>query len=475
VTGTPAALAELLPCAAGATAANGAACARTFVEGWVPKAYRRPLVTAEVDELVALFTEVQAAVDDDPEATQAARFASGIAAIIEAVLVTPDFLYKPEFGVADAANPAVKRPTGPEMATRLSYLLRGSAPDAELMRAALAGELGTSEGVRVQAERLVNEPAARAVVGYFFENVVPTKEINDTPRDATQYPAWSSAVGVLMQQETETFLDYEVFDPAGSGTWPGILTAPYTFVNQTLAAYYGMPAVTGDAFQRVAVDTTQRLGLLTQGGVMAGLTHSNHTNPVTRGAYIVNQLMCRGIQLPSNVTVQPPDPYSAPTTRDRFSLHSKSPTCAGCHSQLDPLGFALENFDAVGLYRTTENGVSIDASGEVPDMAGGDFGTCPSGIACAGKEDGSRYQTACNGSCATELVRRLAANAEVMACFPQRWLDFAFGQALDAADPDDVCNREALAQKFAASGYNVKQLLVEITQTDGFLYLGAQE
>jgi hypothetical protein len=471
----PAALAQRLPCAAGVTSATATTCARTFIDTWVPKAYRRPLVAGEAEELAALFADVQGVLDDDPEATFEARFASGIGAIIEAALLAPDFLYKPEFGVPDAVNPALKRPTGPEMATRLSYLFRASAPDDELMRAALAGELATSEGVRLQAERLVNEPAAREVVGYFFENIVPTKEINDTPRDPGQYPMWSSAIGVLMQQETAMLLDYEVFDPAGSGTWPGILTAPYTFVNQALAAYYGMPAVTGEAFQRVPLDTTQRLGFLTHGGVMAGLTHSNHTNPVTRGAYIVNQLMCRGIELPSNVAVQPPDPYSAATTRERFSLHSKNPTCAGCHMQLDPLGFALENFDAVGMYRTTENAVTIDASGEVPDMPGGDFGTCESGISCAGKAEGTKYQTACNGSCATELVRRLATNEEVMACFPQRWLDYAYGQTLEKDSPDDTCNREALTQSFVASGYNVKQLLVAISQTDGFLYVGAKE
>jgi hypothetical protein len=475
VTGTPATLAALLPCASGVTAANREACARTFVETWVPEAYRRPLVSAEVDELVTLFRAVVAIADDDTASTVATQFASGIGGIIEAVLVAPDFLYKPEFGVADGANPAVKRPTGTEMATRLSYLFRASSPDDELMRAAAAGDLQTNEGVKAQAERLINEPEAREVVAYFFENILRISELNDTPREATMYPMWSSAIGSLMQQETRTFLDYEVFDAQGSGSWSGILTAPYTFVNSRLAAYYGMPPVTGDTFQRVNFDTTQRLGLLTQGGIMAGLTHSNHTNPVTRGSFIINTLMCRAIELPANANVAPPDPYSAPTTRERFTLHSASDDCAGCHVQMDPLGYALENFDAVGMYRETENGVTIDASGEVPDMPGGDFGTCPSGIACAEKSAGTKYQTPCNGSCATELARRLAQNGEVMSCFPSKWLDYAYGASLKGTSSDDVCNREALYASFAQSNFNVKQLLVGITQTDGFLYLGASE
>jgi hypothetical protein len=111
----------------------------------------------------------------------------------------------------------------------------------------------------------------------------------------------------------------------------------------------------------------------------------------------------------------------------------------------------------------------------VPDMPGGTFGECPSGIACTEKGVGGRYTTACNGSCATELARRLATNGEVMACFPQKWLDYAYGQTLSPQNPQDVCNREALAATFAQNGYNVKQMLIGIAQTDGFLYLGSQE
>jgi hypothetical protein len=479
VTGTPAALAQLLPCSSSVTASNREACARTFIDSFVPRAYRRPLVAGEADELVTMFSEVSAIVDDDPMSTVATQFASSIAAIIEAVLVSPDFLYKPEFGQADAANPSVKRPTGWEMATRLSYLYLASSPDDELVRAAQAGELTTNEGVRNQAERLVGLPETREMVGYFFEAMLPLGHLTDLPRDAALFPTFNSTIGSLMQQETRTFLEREVFEAGGSGTWAGILTAPYSYMNGPLAAFYGMQGVTGDAFQRVDLDTKQRRGLLTQGAILAGLTHSNHTNPVSRGGFVVNLLMCRNIGLPSDpailAMVTPPDPTSAPTGRERYTNHSKLDVCAGCHYQLDPVGFALENYDAVGLWRATENNVPIDASGEVPDMPGGDFGDCPSGIACAEKASGTKYQTPCNGSCATELAERLGRNAEIMACFPTKWLDFAYGQTLLGTDPDDVCNRESLASSFIASGSNIKQMLVDISQTDGFLYLGSQE
>ena len=438
-TGTPAALAVLDACASNVTTSNEQACARTIVEKLLPKAYRRPLVAGESDDYVNLFTTVRA---ND-------TFAGSVAAMIEAALQAPDFLYRVEFGTPDAQNPAVKRPTGPEMATRLSYFLWGTMPDADLTAAAARGDLGTPEGVRAQAEKMLGDARTRTTVRFFFEGLLPLTGVTDEARDPAQYPTFSSAIAALMLQETRTYLDYEVFD--GPGTWTGILTEPYTFVNQTLGTYYGLTGITGDTFQKVPVDTTQRLGLLTQGALMTGTTVTNFTNPVRRGAFIMNQLMCRGLTVPVGLMVTPPDPYSAPTARERYSLHSQNAQCAGCHSQLDPLGFSLENYDAVGLYRTTENNVQIDASGAIPDMVGGDV------------------------SGPIELVQKLAQNSEVQSCFASRWLDYGYGQTLSADNPDDVCTREDLAARFGTSGFNVKELLVELTQTDGFLYLGSQE
>jgi hypothetical protein len=437
-TSTPAALGALDACASNVTASNESACVRTIVEKLVPKAYRRPLAAGEADEFVSLFQKVR----------ETDTFASAVAAVLEAFLQSPDFLYRVEFGAPDAGDASRKRPTGPEMATRLSYFLWGTLPDAPLTTAAANGELVKNEGVRAQAERMVEDPRTRATVHYFFEGLLPLTGVTDEARDPMQYPTYSSAIGALMLEETRTYLDYEVFE--GPGTWTGILTEPYTFVNEQLAAFYGIPGVTGSAFQKVPVDTTQRLGLLTQGALMTGTTVTNFTNPVRRGAFVLNQLMCRNLQVPIGLMVSPPDPYSAPTARERYSLHSKSSACAGCHLQLDPMGFPFENYDAVGLYRTTENGVTIDATGAVPDMVGGDV------------------------SGPLELVQKLAQNEEVQACFAAKWLDYAYGQTLSPDSPDDVCSREALAAKFRDVGFNVKKLLVELTQTDGFLYLGAQ-
>jgi hypothetical protein len=437
----PAALAKLDPCTNGLAAAGEAACARTIVEKLATRAYRRPLVAGESDALLGLYTAARAS----------APFATSLATAIEALLQTPEFLYRIELGVADANRPDLKRPSGPEMATRLAFLFWGTLPDAQLTAAAASGELSTNAGVLKEAQRLRDDPKARPIVRFFFDNLLPISSLAQLERDPMAYPTYNASIGALLREETQRFLEYEVFE--GSGTWPGALTAPYTFVNDALAKFYGMPSVSGAEFRKVALDPAQRLGLLTQGGVMAGSTPSNHTNPVLRGSFIVQKLMCRPLALPTDPSVlakvKPPDPYSGKTARERYSAHSKDAVCATCHQFMDPIGLTFENYDAVGLYRTQENGVTIDASGWVP---------------------GSDVRV--NNS--VELAREIAANSETQNCFAWHWLNYAYGRTL-GGEADDVCTKESIQRAFRASSYDVKQLLVDLTQTDAFLYLPVKE
>jgi hypothetical protein len=211
-----------------------------------------------------------------------------------------------------------------------------------------------------------------------------------------------------------------------------------------------MSGVTGMEFTKVPVDTTRRLGVLTQAGVMAGSTPSNQTNPVLRGSFIAQKLMCRPLSLPTDpnilAKVKPPDPYSGKTARDRYGAHSKDPVCASCHQFMDPIGLTFENYDAVGAYRTQENGVTIDASGSLP-----------------GTDDKAQ-----NG---IELARLIAASEDTQNCFALQWINYAYGRTLDDAQPADACLKERVAQTFRDSGQNVQKLLVELTQTEAFLYL----
>lgn len=416
------------------TPSEEAACARSIIETIGVRAYRRPLASDEVAELEELYEAVRLTGD----------FPSGLAAVIEAVLQAPDFLYRVETGQPDAVQAAVLRPTGYEMATRLSYFLWGTSPDAALLAAAAAGELDDAQGVRAQAMRLLADERAKTVIRHFFSHYLPLNTLTDLARDPELFPTFSSTIGGLMREETLRFLEYEIFE--GPGDWPSVLTAPYTFVNERLAAFYGMSGVTGEDFRRVDVDTSKRLGLLTQGALMAGTTISNFTNPVRRGGFVLKHILCVNVPDPPETVadqIMPPDPYSGATGRQRYSAHSEQDTCAGCHAVLDPPGFALENYDAVGLWRAQENDVTIDASGQLAVLDA--------------PFDGP-----------VELVQQIAAQPETQACFAEHWLTYAYGRTLEAADS---CTRSSVEAAFAASNYDIRSLLLALTQTDAFLYL----
>ncbi len=430
-------LAALAPCATQITdAVSETACARTIAETFTPKAWRRVLVAGEADGLVALFSGIRATSD----------FPGSVAAMLEAIFQSPEFLYKPELGLAVAGRTDVKQPTGDEMATRLSYLFWGSTPDDGLRAAAAGGQLGNPAGIRTQAQRLLADPKAREVVRFFFDKLLPIESLSALERDKALFPTFNAKIGSLMRTETETFLENEIFN--GPGTWPGVFTANYTYVNQELATYYGLTGVTGDAFQRVILDpSTHRGGLLTQGGVVAGPIHTNNANPVVRGSFIVQKLMCQVIPKPTGAIaakVTPPDPNSAATARQRFSTHSTDPTCHACHVNMDPIGFALENFDPVGLWRDQEKGVAIDASGDAPLLG------------------------AFNGP--LELEKLLAGSEEVQNCFASQWMNFGYGRRLTEAES---CGVESVRVKFKETGYNVQELLLALTQAEAFLTLPA--
>ncbi len=436
----PDVIAKLASCASGITATSDAvaegACVRTIVETFAARAYRRPLVPSEVEELVALYGSIR------PGAT----FAVGVAGVIEAVLQMPEFQYRVELGLPEPGRAHLMRPTSYEMAARLSYFLWGTMPDEGLRSMAAAGRLTSKEDVLSVATTMLDDARSRPMIRFFFDRLLPISGLSSLERDASIYPSFTQAIGALMREETQTFLEHQIF--SGPGTWPSVFNADYTFLNGPLAAFYGMPGITGDAFQRVSLDTTRRLGLLTQGGMVAGPVHSNHTNPVVRGNFILKKLMCRVIPLPTGeilAQIKPPDPYTGKTGRERFSLHSQQPVCAACHQQIDPIGFALENFDAVGLWRDQENGVAIDASGEVSFLNGPFSG--PVGLA-----------------------QKLAESPDVQSCFAQNWLSFAYGRVVDAKDQ---CSIDSVQTAFQSSGYSVKALLLSLTQADGFLYLPA--
>lgn len=425
-------IAELAPCAASVTAATEASCARSVIDAFVPLAYRRPLEAGEADGLVQLFQTVR---------TAGSTFASSLAAVIEAVLQSPEFLYRPELGVPVEGRPEWRRPRGHEMAARLSYLFWGSMPDEPLRSAAASGGLDTPEQVRAQAARLLEDPRARDVVRFFFDGLLPIQGLSNLMR--TEFPQFNGKIGSLMRQETQTFLENLVF---GGGSWPEAFTAPYSYMNQELAEFYGISGVTGSAFQKVPLDGVKRAGLMTQGGVVAGPIHSNETNPVVRGSFVLNKLLCVKIAIPpaSLGPIVPPEVTEGGTARDRYTAHSANAQCDGCHRLLDPIGFSLENFNAVGQWQDQENGKTIDVAVDSPQLG------------------------ALKG--AVELGSKIAQSPEAQACFVANWANFAYGRG---TDEQEACSMQRVEQRFRSSGYNIKELLLELTQTDTFLYLPA--
>ncbi|MEP6652839.1 MAG: DUF1592 domain-containing protein [Myxococcales bacterium] len=412
-------------------------CAARFVTEFGQRAFRRPLQQQEVDTLTGIYRVGRAG----------GTFAGGLAAVIEMALQSPQFLYRPEFGVPIQGS-NLARVQGFEMASRLSYLLWGTTPSSELMAAAAAGKLDSKEQVLAQAKTMLVDPRARQVVRYFHDTLLGIDGIDGRPRNQEIFPTYKPDLAVLFKQETEQFVDHIVWE--GPGDFATLFTGAFTYLNGPLAEFYGVPGITGNGFQRVKTDPTRRAGLLTQASILTMTTPGTSNNPVVRGKFIYTQLLCGQVPDPpiGLVVMEPPaDPTL--TTRERFLLH-RQPSCVGCHVRLDDIGFGLENFNGVGLWQDTENGKLLDSSGKVPD---GDV---------AGPFVG-----------AVELGKKIANSRDARECFVGKWLDFAYARTEKKAD---ACTRAALSDVFEGSGGNVQSLLLALTQTDAFMYrpLGAE-
>lgn len=424
-------LARLSPCDVATQGEE--ACAQSFIADFGRKAFRRVLTDAERSSFFGVYQAGK----------EGTGHADGLRAVIEMALQAPQFLFRIEHGTA-VPGQNLRRPTSSEMATRLAYLLWASTPDDPLLDSAEAGALDTKERVLAQATLMLEDDKARDVVRYFTNTLYGIGGLDGLERNAEAFPTYDRSLGPLFRQETEHFIDNVVWE--GEGDFATLFNASYTFVNGPLAAFYGLDGVTGDGFQRVERDPTKRLGLLTHASILASTTPGSRNNPVVRGKFIAEDLFCLDVPSPPpglNVTEPPPDPTR--TTRERFIAHRDADECSGCHAMLDPIGFGLEHFDGVGLWRDTENGKPIDASGELPD------------VDVAGPFDGP-----------VELAEKIAQSQDARRCFVNRWLAFAYGRV---PGDGDACTRAQLEKSFRDSDGNVKALLLAATQADAFLYL----
>ena len=334
------------------------ACARQILSTLARRAYRRPVTDTDVQPLLALY-----------ESGRAARgFEAGIQQALERILVGPQFLFRIERDPADAAPDAVYRISDVELASRLSFFLWSSIPDDELL--AVAGTLGDPTVLEQQVLRMLADPRARTLATNFGAQWLYLRDVRAKTPSPRLFPNFDLTLIDDFYRETDLFLE-AVFQ--GDRPVLELLNADYTFVNERLAKHYGIPDVFGSDFRRAKYgDDSPRRGLLGHGSILTLTSYANRTSPVLRGKYVLANLLG---------TPPPPPPPDIPalrtegrdsgeplSMRDAMAQHRVNPGCAACHARMDPIGFALDNFDAVGRYRTaSESGAPIDATGTFPD------------------------------------------------------------------------------------------------------------
>lgn len=330
------------------------ACVAAFLSSFAPRAFRRPLTTSEETRLRAVIDAVAA--DGDVWL--------GIQTALEAILQSPQFLYREELG--EPIGPGLARLTPYEIATELSFLTTGSLPDDLLWRAVQDGRFTTTDDFRREATRLLATPAARANLRAFFHEWLATNRLvpTMTVKSAAVYPTWDPALMTSMAGELDRLYDDVTFGDAGS--LRALFTTPDAFVDAALASVYGVSAP-ASGFEKVTLDPTIRSGLLSRAGYLTVHADSDSSGPVARGVFMMSAILCYR-PLPRPATVPPPPSVddankAGQTTRQRFSQHASDGACSSCHQIIDGIGFGFESFDGMGVYRTTENGQPIDASG----------------------------------------------------------------------------------------------------------------
>ena len=421
-----------VPCMKEAAAAEP--CARQFIVQFGRRAFRRPLVEEEINHWLGLYKAQR-------EPAVGATFSEAIRGLTTALLQSPNFLYRRELAPGAAIKEgAFVRFNSYEMASRLSYSFWASMPDARLFELAEGNKLQTAQAIQQEARRLLTDPKAKDVYTDFAHqwlnlapvlSAVKATSLNFTPE-----------VAKAMLAETGAFVSDLFTGDGATGRMDQLFTSNKTFVDGPLAAIYGVKGVTGSALTPVTLDPKQRSGLFTQLTFLTMHGDSEGSFPTRRGAEIVRRVLCTEIEIPPDGVVpdlKPPAP--GVTTRQRFEEHSKSP-CATCHVLFDPIGFAFENYDGIGRYRTTDNDQPVDASGTLPLGSG-----------------------AIKFKDAIELLPALAAAEEVRSCMATQFMRYLLRREESKGDMPSL---EAVQKTFRDSSYDMRELLVAIVSSDAF-------
>lgn len=410
------------------------ACARSFLGAFGLKAWRRPVSEAELDSLMQV-VELGAKNQD---------VAHGLNLATQALLLSPAFLFRIEEGTGEAAEgkPGWVRPTPYELAARLSFLLWRSVPDDELLALASSGKLADAATIKAQAERMLDDARAERLILDLHTQWWDLEKATVINKDPDIFKNWKDEMGGLFRQETEAF----VLHTFREGKIADLLAADFSFLNETLAGYYGIPGVKGANFQKVALPKeSQRRGFLTQGSFLATHAGFDQSSPTLRGAFVRQRILCDDLPPPpEDVDNTPPSTSATKTTRERYERISDDPSCAVCHRQIDPIGFGLEAFDAAAGLRTTENGISVDVRGNVLGHEPATF-------------EG-----------ASQLAELLGGSEAFVDCATKQWFRFATGRLETANNEPSLVD---LQQRVKDGGGNVRSLILALTQSDDFLLL----
>ena len=340
-------------------------CARTILGTLARRAYRRPVSAGDVDTLVEFYRigRATATLNGSPYS-----FDAGIETALQRMLVSPDFLFRIELDPAGTAAGSAYRINDIELASRLSFFLWSSIPDDELLDRAAKGTLRSRGVLEAEVRRMLRDPRAKTLVENFASQWLQLRDLRNAVPDPDLFPEFDENLREAFRRETELFIGSQLQDDRGI---PELLTADYTFLNERLARHYGVAGVSGTRFRRVPMTDSQRGGLLGHGSVLTITSYPNRTSPVLRGKWLLENILG---------TPPPPPPPDVPalsdkgadgqrqSVRERLEAHRRNAVCATCHAQMDPLGFALERFDAVGAARTRDEGnTPVDASGSLPD------------------------------------------------------------------------------------------------------------
>jgi mono/diheme cytochrome c family protein len=405
-----------------------AACARRILASLAHRAYRRPVGEADIAPLMKVYRAGR----------QGADFAHGIEAALEAILVSPDFLFMVESDPPGA--PAVHRLGDLQLATRLSFFLWSSIPDEQLLALAERGQLSRPAVLKAQVTRMLADPKAAALTENFAGQWLYLRKLDAQRPDHQSYPDFDIRLRAAMQTETEMFFTHVVKQ---NRPVLDFIDADYTFLNQRLAEHYGIPGIYGASFRKVQLDpASHRGGLLGQGAVLTVTSYNDRTSVVLRGKWILENILA---------SPPPPPPPNVPpldasgssramTVRQQMEIHRSNPVCASCHAKIDPLGFALENYDAIGAWRRGYSGQLIDAKAQMPD---GTVFEGPQGL--------------------QQVL--LAHKDQFVEAFIERLMTYALGRGVE---PRDMAAVRGVRAGAAPGGYRMQDIILGIVQSVPF-------